>query len=413
MTGAVRPLASGLAALALLVAGFGLWAAFARIESAIIAPGRVEVQGGAQPLRHPDGGVVTDVFVSEGEVVAAGQALIRLDASGLQPELSAMEAQLHDLTLRRARLIAERDGAEQPDFSPEDTGELALFVARRAAEAQQVALLGERRRQIASQIEGLGAEAASLMQEEILVASELDIQQGLLGLGLVQTSRVLALERDRAAMAGRQAQIAAAISRAEAALDEVALQIEEIATHRRAEAAAQLRELETTRPALEARRDMLAARIEALILRAPAAGEVWGLQITRAPAVLRPGEAALHLLPADAPLLVSARVAPGHIGQLSTGQRARLRLTAFDPHHMPELIGLIVHIAPDTAADPPGSAPFYRVEIALELQSGAPDAPRPRPGMEGEVLFPTGAQSPAQFLLHPLLAHFRRTFRDG
>lgn len=413
MTGALRPLVSGFAALVLLVAGFGLWAAFARIESAIIAPGRVEVQGGAQPLRHPDGGVVTGIFVSEGEMVVAGQALVQLDASGLQPELSAIEAQLHALTLRRARLVAEQDGSEQPDPLPGDTGELALFVARRAAEAQQVALLGERRRQITSQIDGLAAEAASLMQEEALVAAELGIQQGLLDHGLVQTSRVLALERDRTAMAGRQAQIAAAISRAEAALDEVALQIEELATHRRAEAAAQLRELETSRPALEARRDVLAARIDALTLRAPAAGEVWGLQITRTPAVLRPGEAALHLLPADAPLLVSARVAPGDIGQLSTGQRARLHLAALDPHDMPELAGHIAYIAPDTTADPPGTAPFYRVEIVLDPPSRAPDAPRPLPGMEGEVLFPTRAQSPAQYLLHPLLAHFRRTFRDG
>lgn len=410
MTGAARPLASGLVALVLLVGGFGLWAAFARLESAIIAPARIEVRGEAHPLRHPEGGIVTRVFVTEGEVVAAGQALVRLDASGLQPELSSIESQLHDIALRRARLIAERDGTMRPDLPPGDTSELALFTARRAAEAQQIALIEERRRQIASQIEGLHAESAALAQEDRLVASELHIQQGLLGQGLAQGSRVLALERDRAAMAGRQAQIAAAIARAGAALDELALQIDEIATSRQAEATARLRELEMTVTTLEAQRDILAARIGALTLRAPAAGEVWGLRVTRASAVLRPGEAALHLLPADAPLLVVARVAPGDIDQLSEGQGARLRLTAFDPQHLPELAGHVAHIAPDTTADPPGGAHFYRVEIALN----PPDAaPRLRPGMEGEVLFRTGARSPAQYLLQPLLAHFLRTFREG
>lgn len=407
MTGARRPLITGLMALVLLVAGFGLWATLARIESAIIAPGRVELQGGPHPLRHPEGGVVTRVFVSEGELVHEGQALLQLDDSLLAPELAAIEAQLRDLALRRTRLIAERDGSDM-ESTPSDTAEQALFLARRAAEAQQIAILDERHHQILRQIEGLQAEAEAIAQEQALVGEELAVLQGLLDQGLTQASRVLALERTRAALTGRQAQAGTAIARAEAALDEVTAQIDTIATIRRAEATEALRELDAAETVLTARQASLEAQIAALTLRAPIAGRVWALQITRTPSVLRAGEPALQLLPVDSPLVISAMVAPHDIDQITNGQQARLRISSFDPRMNTELIGHVADIAPDTSTDPASNAPFYRVELAL-----AADTTALLPGMEAEVFFATGAQSPAHYLLHPLTAYFRRALREG
>ncbi len=122
-----RPVLSGLAATLILVAGFGLWATLTRISGAVVAPGRIEVERDRQIVQHPDGGVVAAIFVREGDLVVAGQPLLRLDGAALRSELTIVEGQLSELTGRSARLVAERDGSATLDF-PQDI--LARNLAR-------------------------------------------------------------------------------------------------------------------------------------------------------------------------------------------------------------------------------------------------------------------------------------------
>ena len=114
-----RPMLLGLVTLVVLVAGFGAWGTLTSLSGAIVASGRIEVELNRQVVQHPDGGVVAEIDVVEGAAVVAGDVLIRLDGTLVQSEHTIVVGQLDELTARRARLVAERDGLDAPAFPAE------------------------------------------------------------------------------------------------------------------------------------------------------------------------------------------------------------------------------------------------------------------------------------------------------
>ena len=116
----------GYATLAVLVLGLGGWGVFARISGAVIAMGTVEVQGNRQVVQHPVGGVVTEILARDGDTVAAGDVLLRLEGDSIRSEHAIVEGQLFELVARQDRLEAQRDVRDAISFSDE------LFAARAA-----------------------------------------------------------------------------------------------------------------------------------------------------------------------------------------------------------------------------------------------------------------------------------------
>ena len=202
-----KPLAIGLIASLLLIVGFGGWAVMAQLSGAIIATGQIEVDQNRQIVQHPDGGVVSEILVEEGDTVANGDVLLRLDPRNQQSELSIIQGQLFELMARRGRLVAERDNLESVTFDPRlieaaqidpainelKSGQEQLFHARRENLTKQVEQLRKRTSQIDSQIDGIIAQKAALNTQLELIEIELVDQQKLLDRGLAQASRVLAL----------------------------------------------------------------------------------------------------------------------------------------------------------------------------------------------------------------------------
>ena len=157
-----KPMIVGVLGLLLLVGGFGTWAAMTQISGAVIASGQIEVDQNRQVVQHPDGGVVEEILVEEGNAVDAGTVLIRLDPNELQSELAIVESQLFELMARRGRLEAERDEREtitfapllletaesRPDVRNLKDGQRRLFEARRASIAQAIEQLQKQQEQI-------------------------------------------------------------------------------------------------------------------------------------------------------------------------------------------------------------------------------------------------------------------------
>ena len=114
----LKPLMIGLIASVLLIVGFGGWAVMAQLSGAIIASGQIEVDQNRQIVQHPDGGVVAEILVDEGDTVENGDVLIRLDPRAEKSELSIIQGQLFELMARRGRLIAERDNLDRVTFDP-------------------------------------------------------------------------------------------------------------------------------------------------------------------------------------------------------------------------------------------------------------------------------------------------------
>ncbi|WP_404819052.1 HlyD family type I secretion periplasmic adaptor subunit [Xinfangfangia pollutisoli] len=422
------PLIQGFLALIVLVFGFGLWASLASISGAVVASGRVEVEQNRQVVQHPDGGVVKEIAVVEGQTVAAGDVLIRLDGAQIRSEYAIADGTLSELRARKARLQAERDGAAaidfpadlladaaaRPEVAEQVEGQAKLFDARADTSAREAEQLGQRIEQIHSQIEGIDAQSEALKTQLSLIREELANQQSLLDKGLAQASAVLALQREEARLQGLVGDLASQRAEAEERITENQVQIGRIAVVRREEATSELRDLGAQELELAEKRRALAEEIARLDIRAPVSGVVLGLAVTTPQSVVRPADPLLYIVPQDRPLLISAQVPPIHIDEIHVGQGVELVFSAFSSRTTPHLQGRISMVSADAFTDQTTHASFYRIEVML--QQGEVDklgGMTLLPGMPVEAFIQTEARSPAAYLLKPFTDYFNLAFREN
>jgi HlyD family secretion protein len=422
------PIVLGALSLAILVGGFGTWSVMSQIAGAVVASGLIEVDRNRQAIQHPTGGVVEEILIDEGDRVAEGALLLRLDPSTLRADLTVAEAQLFEVRVRRARLEAERDGAERIVFRPEDlalaaasedlldllTGQQNLFAARQATFAQEVEQLRGRVTQISAQIAALEAQESALGEQLALVEADLTRQQDLLSRGLISSDPILQLRRDAAQLRGSLGELEARKAEAGERIIETELAVLQLANTRREEAIAQLREIRVNEEQLRQEVAELRRQIGALEVRAPVAGTIHGLQVFGNRSVVRPAEPVAYLVPEGRPLIISAQVPAIHIDQVFVGQDVTLRFPAFDMRTVPDLTGRVSQVSADAFVDEATGASHYRAEVVLDEGQIARLAERTLlPGMPVEAFIRTGDRAPLTYLLEPLTAYFNRAFRES
>lgn len=423
--GGAFPLAVGLGALVLLVGIVGLWSVGVRIAGAVIAPGTIVVENNRQVVQHPEGGIVGSIRARDGDRVVAGDVLIRLDDTALATELATVDVQLLELRARRARLEAERDGAQEVLFpgdllkatgaaAEQIDGQRKLFAARRDTLAKEQAQIGERIRQSRNQIAGAEAQIAALEEQLALVREDLGDQETLLAKGLVQAGRVSTLKREAARLAGEIGRLAADVSQVK---DQIAaLQIESLKldSARREATIAELRDLQVREMELAEKRAGLAQRRARLEVRAPVAGVVYGSTVFAERAVVQAAEPLMYIVPQSQPLLVSARVEAVDIDQIHVGQQAALRFTAFNQRLTPEVAGTVVSVSADVIRDEASGLSYYRVSVAPIADGQAVlETLALVPGMPVETFLKTGERTPLSYLTKPLTDYFGRAMREG
>jgi HlyD family secretion protein len=422
------PMLIGLVGLFTLVGGFGTWAAMTNISGAIIAPGRIEVDQNRQVVQHPDGGVVDAIAVQEGDSVAAGEVLVRLDPTAIASELAITESQLFEIMARRGRLEAERDdrleivfapllhdmAAQRPDVVDLMQGQERLLVARTDSVNNEIDQLEKRRGQIGNQVDGIESQRSALREQLSLIQQELTDQQSLLDRGLAQAARVLGLQREQARLAGQMGELAAQAAQAEGRITEIDIEILKLATRRREEAITTLRDLQYRELELMEKRRALIERMNRLDITAPVSGVVYGLQVHTLRAVIRPADPMMYLVPQDRPLIINAQVEPIHIDKLYLGQDVTLRFSALDQNTTPELIGQVAQISADAFEDKGTRQSYYRAEIILSEgeQDRLPEGVTLIPGMPVETFIRTEDRTPLAYLVKPLSDYFTKAFRE-
>ncbi|NOC92735.1 MULTISPECIES: HlyD family type I secretion periplasmic adaptor subunit [Ruegeria] len=421
------PALVGFLALGILVGGLGLWAVKTRLAGAIVSSGVIEVQSNRQVVEHPDGGVVGEIFVRDGDTVASGDLLLRLDDTFLSSEQTIVESQLFDLLARRARLEAERDGLTSEELAARLAevqkeynidpdlieGQQNLFDARLETLSKQDEQLRKQLVQIESEIAGTQAQLVSLRRQTELIEAELKDQQSLLSRGLTQNSRVLALQREEASLTGEIGKLEASVARLKGQIASTEIKIVELTATRREEAITTLRDVQAQVAELWERRLSLAERLARLEIRAPVSGTVYGSQVFALQSVIQPGEPMMYVVPQDTPLLVAARVDAIHVDQLHVGQSVALRFPAFNQRETPELEGQVNNVSADTFTDEQSGFTFYRAEVVLN--DGEVDRLNGQellPGMPVETLIKTDERTPLSYLVKPMADYFNRAFRE-
>ncbi|MCA0400548.1 MAG: HlyD family type I secretion periplasmic adaptor subunit [Proteobacteria bacterium] len=422
-----KTLAAGYATCALFAFGLLGYAGTTAINGAVIAPGVMVVEGHLRKVQHQDGGIVSALFVRNGQRVKEGEVLLTLEDSQRRAEFAQIMLQLASQELRAVRLEAERDAREH--FSPPDSisrratepeiaamiaAEIRLFEARRRARQGEAAQFEERRAQTLKEIAGLEAQRAAAQAQAVISAQELGNLQDLFARGLTPVTRINPLRRTVVQLEGQASELDAQIARARARISEVLLQGAQIDKQALSEITRDLRETQERIADLNERRTSAEARFDRTQLRAPIDGVVHQLTAFTLGGVIAPGEAVMMLVPESEALLAEGRIDPAFIDQIALGQKTVIRLSSLDSRTTPELTGTLSFISADIEADPRGNgAGHFRARVTLDQgEVERLEGLRLIPGLPAEIHIQTRARTILSYFMKPFTDQIARALRE-
>ncbi len=419
------PMTIGFLVLGIFVFGFGAWASLTPLAEAAIAGGQLKVEGTRRTVQHFEGGIVREILVRDGDRVAQGQVLVRLDQPLALQQTETLRSQRWALLAQDARLTAEIARApaiafhadllraDHPRALDAIAGQRALFETRRIAMDSQMLVLGARIEQHRATIRS--AEAQTEAQERMLVLLRAEEQSTaqLLRQGLARLPQLLAIQRQVASSEGNVADIGNQIQRSRAQIAEAEREMQRMLDQRTQEAATELREVRVRLAEAEERLRAAEDVSTRLDVVAPEAGSVLNLRVFTIGAVVRPGEPVADLVPERDRIIAEVQVQPNDIDVVHPGLQAEIRLPAFKQRLVPYLHGHVIFVASDITQDERRGLAFYRVNINIdEEQLRGLQGVELRPGMMVEAQIQTGSRSFARYMLQPLMDSFHRAFRE-
>ncbi|WP_252090366.1 HlyD family type I secretion periplasmic adaptor subunit [Pseudomonas sp. MWU13-3659] len=417
----------GATVVVVLLGGSLMWSAVTELAGAVIAPGTVAVQDSVKKVQHPNGGVVAQLLVSEGQAVQAGEVLVRLDATVQEASHAIVAKALDQAQARQARLEAERDGKAQVEMPARlvsrqadeqvqavMASERQLFADRRQSREGQKSQLRERIEQLKQTIGGHDLQQRTKAEEIRLIDEEYQAVKTLQKKGLMTLDRVNALARGIARLQGERGQLIASIAEARARIAETQLELLQVDQRFREQVSEELRDLMARQGEWVEREVAAADQLRRVDVLAPSAGRVQQLTVHTVGGVISPAETLMQIVPLGDELLVEARVSPQDIDQVMLGQDALLRFSAFNRATTPEVMGRVVRLSADLVSDPQTGLGYYRAGIHIDrAEQRKLDGLTLVPGMPVESMIQTGRRTVLSYLLKPVGDHAQRAFREG
>ncbi len=411
---------------ALFAGGFGVWAATAPLSAAAVAQGQVKVEGNRRTIQNLEGGIIREILVKEGDRVAAGQMLMRLDDTQSSASADALQGQLDSMRALDARLTAERIDSETVAFPPDLAsrrgdakvteilqGQEAIFRTRRLALDGQTSILRQRIEQLRAQVRANEAQMNAMGSQLRLIREEITTVDDLVKKGFERRPRLLALQRQEAQLLGSQNEQRGLIARSQQAIAETELQIIQTRTSLRNEVVNEQRDVQTK---IAESNERLRAASDVLVRReilSPVAGTITNLRFFTVGGVIRPGDPVLDVIPLNEQLVIEVQVQPTDIDIVGVGMEAEVRLTAFKQRTVPVLFGHVVSVSPDIFQNERNGQPYYRATVNIDPEQLVKlEGLSLQPGMPAEVLIISGERTMFRYLADPIVQSFRRAFRE-
>jgi adhesin transport system membrane fusion protein len=393
------------------------WAYVAEIDTVTRGQGKVIPSRQVQILGSQDGGVITDIMVREGDLVAKGQLLVKLDPTRSNSSLGENRAQLVGLQVKAARLSALAEGAlfqptaEMTSVAPDVVKEeQRLYQSNLAELSVQQRIADQQLTQRREELNELTARESQLATEYRLADQELFRTRPMLASGAVSEVEILRLEREVNKAKGELLQTRAQIDRVQASIVEAQEKLLGVELEFANNAREQLTDTVTQISALSQAAAGLSDRVRQTNLVSPVAGTIKQLLFNTVGGIVLPGRDVIELIPADDTLLVEVRIRPQDIGFLAPGQEANVKVTAYDFVVYGGLEGRVEQIGADTVLDEEGNA-FY--EVTVRTRSADLGADKPIiPGMTVEVDVLTGKKTVLAYLLKPVLRARQRALSE-
>jgi HlyD family type I secretion membrane fusion protein len=431
------PTALGVAILLLCIGGFGVWAALAPLEGAVVVSGSFVATGQNKYIQHLEGGILRETLVKEGDLVEEGQPLLRLDPTAANARLRRLVLRKYRLFLMKARLEAEIDGQAElrmPESLKAEAGDAEVqsiferqtreLRARKLKQSTEEEVLRKEIAGLNESIRGYNSQAQSTSERRALFAEELKDKQGLLARQLARKTEVLAVQRAEAGLSGELGELTARVADAN---ERIARAEQQIAQVRSAAMQKAIEELRTTETELDDVQEQARAALDVvnrIEVRSPVRGVVVKLHQHTQGGVIAAGAVILELLPVNDELIIEARLNPSDIWHVKTGQRALVKLSALNQRITPMIEGKVLYLSADAVATQLAAAakteregssrPSYVVRVRLDDQDLRHQVEnfRPTPGMPADVFIKTGERTFFDYIMRPVRDSLSKAFRE-
>ncbi|MHB2169149.1 HlyD family type I secretion periplasmic adaptor subunit [Alsobacter sp. R-9] len=423
----IKPTAiAGLSLIGIAFGVFGVWAAVAPLSGAAIATGVVSPDSSRKTIQHLEGGIIKEILVREGDQVAAGQTLYKLEVTQAQASYGSKREQWLRLLATRTRLEAHAQDAARMTLPAElaepDSADLKAFVEnqvqlfelRRRGLEERENILQQQLRQLEEQARGKALENEGLDLQLKLLEEEAEDKATLIRQKLARKPEYLAVQRTIAEVKARMGSNIATIGSFNERMGEIRLQINSNRTQFRDQNAEMLtkanNDIAQVEESLVASQDIL-RRTEIV---APAAGTVLNMRFRTVGGVIRPGEPVVDLVPKEDVLIVDARLPATDIDVVRTGLPALVHLVPYLTRDTPMLEAVVTHVSADSNVDQQSGQRFYELKVKVD-KSKLDRLTHPvelSPGMPVEVFVRTRDRTALGYMVEPLTRSIRRAFRE-
>ncbi|CAE6909943.1 Membrane fusion protein (MFP) family protein [Pseudomonas marincola] len=397
-----------------------VWAKFAILEEVTTGQGKAIPSSKIQVIQNLEGGIVSEIFVREGQVVEKGDVLLRLDDTRFLSNKGESDADRLALIARIERLTAEAEG--RPLKMPEEIASKApqlaldeegLYRSRQDRLQSEQRTLGEQLRQKQQELAEYRSKAQQYSSGLGLVQQELNMSQPLVKSGAISQVEILRLRRTAVEMRGSLDATKLAIPRAESAINEIKSKVDESELAFRSDAFKELNDARTELKKLSASTEAIDDRVSRTTVVSPVRGIVKQLKVNTIGGVVQPGNDMIEIVPLDDNLLIEAKVRPQDVAFLHPGQKAMVKFSAYDYTIYGGLKANLELISADTITDDEGNS-FYLIQVRTEKSHlGGDDHPLTIiPGMIATVDIVTGEKSVLDYLLKPVLKARTEALRE-
>lgn len=407
---------SGMITLAITLVIIIVWAGLMPLAGAVVVGGTFVIHSSVKKVQHKSGGVVKEINVHEGSKVNGGDILVKLDDTDTKAEALAIARQIDETQLRIARLTAERDGAANmtlPKFLTTDDehqkavkSELDFFKVRQQTQHSVQRLADSRVTQLERQIKGLQAQLHTNKRQKDITGTELAGMEELFKKKIAPIQRLTPLQREKARLEGSDDVIISSEQETLDKINEIKLQAQQAKQSFHADVVHDLSDASAKLGQLLEQYIVVNQAFARTSVVAPVSGVVHELNVHTLGGVVSPAETLMTIVPDDDRLEVAIRLASDKIDQVRKGQRARVKLTAFE-RTTPDIEGAVSFISPDLVESKAGA--YYDVRVAVDQH---PHGMNLAPGMPAEVFLETDKRTLMSYLVKPITENMSRMFRE-
>ncbi|TAN60518.1 MAG: HlyD family type I secretion periplasmic adaptor subunit [Magnetospirillum sp.] len=405
-----------------LTALFLAWAMVAELDEVAIAEGEVVPEGKVKVIQHLEGGTVRELHVVDGSEVKEGTPLMLIELPVSSLNRDELQVRLDGYMLQRTRLQAELMGQNVTFPEAEALRQPALveserrsFEARRQALKATLAVLQEQVRQKGLEVQEYETKQRSISTSLRLSEERFAMSKDLMKSGLASRMDHVQMESQVEDLKGQLETVRSSIPRAQAAQQEARSRMEEEQARFQRTAQGEMSEAELNIARTKELLTQAADQQRRTIITSPIDGIIKNMRSNTIGGVVKPGDPIMEIVPLHERLQIDAKLSPMDRGYVQVGQRATVKISAYDYTTYGGLDGDVILVAPDTTVpQTPNAQPFYRVVVQTDrAYIGDETAKRLiSSGMQATVEIHTGTRSVMEFLVKPVLKLRHEAFRE-